>query len=287
VPGVLPANTDPAAREAWQRALAATVLAGGERAPIVSFELVIDARVKPSEGAINQIKGLYQYLAPNCVRTRVRETGLEYVRGPQGDWFIDPNREGAVKIGNDRESEQERRQLDAVMGVARNFVALTDPKGLRIASLARASAAPTGLPPKFQKRATELVWLDATSPDFRLTRAAQANAGEQLYRVQLGLAPDTSLPELALLHDGANAAALAPSSVFLELSRWEPSGGYKVPRQLNAYEIVPGTPLRFGLDPSTDVFITSATINPPLTPDSFRPAAKASDGSAAKPAAPK
>ena len=45
VPGVIPANTDPAAREAWQRALAATVLAGGERAPIRGFELTIDARV--------------------------------------------------------------------------------------------------------------------------------------------------------------------------------------------------------------------------------------------------
>lgn len=275
VRGALPANTDPAARDAWQKALAATVLAGGERAPIASFELVIDAIVKPSESGINKIQGLYQYLAPNCVRTRVSETGREYVRGPDGDYLVDPAREGAVKIGNERESEQDRRQIEIVLAIAQNFVALTDPKALRIASLAKLAAAPAGLPPKFEKRAAELVWLDVTSPDFRLTRAAQTNGGERLYRVQLGLAPDTSLPALALLHDGVDATALAPSTVFLELARWEASGGYKVPRQLNAYEIASGTPLRFGLDPSTDVFVKSATINPPLTPDSFRPVVKA------------
>jgi hypothetical protein len=186
-----------------------------------------------------------------------------------------------MKLDRSRENEQDRRQIDDMLSIARNFVALTDPQRLRIASMKKLATPPAIVPPAssevdYAKLAAGLLWIEVQSPDFRLLRAAQAK-GEQLYRVELGLDPKSSLPQLVLIHEGA---ALARSSVFLKLGQWKESEHYLLPRRIQAFEIdesgtqpVKDAPVRlaFQRDASSDVFVKNAAINPPLTADSFRP----------------
>ncbi|MBK7877921.1 MAG: hypothetical protein IPJ77_19755 [Planctomycetes bacterium] len=278
-PGRIPANTDAAAKSAWDALLAATLGAAAERKPVTSFSLEIDVVVKEK----NQAGGQYDYLAPGWVRARLDKTKNVSMRGPDGDFFYDPDKHVAQKIEVTRETESDRRQLDDMLAIARNFVALTDPKSLRIARLARMSAPPPVVGPDHALRAKELVWLDVESPDFRLVRTTTPGDRPALYRVQLGLDAKTSLPVQALVHEAGGKASVTPNTLFLELADWRLYDGTRVPKQVKTYEVDErslaagagdATKLRFQLDPTSDVVITKAQINPPLTADAFRPPKK-------------
>lgn len=278
-PGRIPSNTDAAAKSTWDALLAATLGASAERKPVSSFSLEIDVVLNEK----NQAGGVYDYLAPGWVRVRLDKTKNVSMRGPDGDFLLDPDQGVAQRIEDTRESKDDRRQLDDMVSVARNFVALTDPKSLRIARLARMSAPPPVVGPDHAQRAKELVWLDVESPDFRLVRAAKPGERPALYRVQLGLDAKTSLPMQALVHEAGGKASVTPNTLFLELADWFLADGTRVPKQVKTYEVDPqsvpagaadATKLRFQLDPTSDVVITKARINPPLTPDAFRPPKK-------------
>jgi hypothetical protein len=280
VPGQLPAATDAATRETWEKVLAATLGKAGERKPVTAFSLEIDVLYKARVATTNQGVGLYEYLAPGHVRLRFKDSKREVLRGPDGDWLVDPSRDEASRIERSRESQEDTRQLDDMVSIGRNFVALTDPKSLRLASLAKLATPPAGLFGEHAKRAKELVWLEFASPDFRLARSGRET---KLHRVQLGLDPKTWLPTHALVHDDSSQAPLSPTSIFLVLGDWFQSNGYQVPKKIQLWEIDDASlatgrsdprRLRFRLDPTSDVFLMGATINPPLKPEAFVPAKK-------------
>lgn len=285
VAGKLPEDASAEARAAWQKTLAASVLSGEQRPPISAFSFDIDAEFKANVERVNQVNGTFEFLAgPGFLRTRFVETGREHVRGPDGDFLIDPKGGGAIKLTNSRDDADDIKQMNDAVVVARNFLALTNPSTLRIARLALLPAAPAGIPKSFAERAKALSWLEVHSPDFRLSRsigaggAAGANA---LYRVQLGLDPKSSLPVLALIYDAApdaNASAkLGPGTLFLELRDWITESGYKLPKQIDTFEMETANasaPLAFRREPTTSIVLKRARINPPLTADSFRPPKK-------------
>ncbi len=193
-----------------------------------------------------------------------------------------------MRLTNSRDDKDDVKQMDDAVVVARNFLALTNPATLRIARLALLPAAPAGIPKPFAERAQPLSWLEVHSPDFRLSRSIGAAGANALYRVQLGLDPKSSLPVLALIYDAApdaNASArLGPGTLFLELRDWITESGYKLPKQIDTYEMeTPGAaappgsvPIGFRREPTTSVVLKRARINPPLTVDSFRPPRKKS-----------
>lgn len=281
-PGRIPTDTAADARAAWDSLLAATLGTGSARKPVTAFSLQIDVEYK--QGArTNNTTALYEYVAPGNVRARFERSNRETLRGPDGDWLIDPTTRESKRIERDRDSEQDARQLDDLVSVARNFIALTDPKSLRIARLAKLAAPPTGIGKDYAARAMELTWLDVESPDFRLVQAPKANEAAALYRVQLGLDPKTALPALALVHEAGGKARIGPSTLFLELAEWYDADGARVPKVIRTFEVdeasIPSaagdaSKLRFRLDPTSDVFLKQARINPPLTADSFRPPKK-------------
>ncbi|MBI5362192.1 MAG: hypothetical protein HZA53_03370 [Planctomycetes bacterium] len=280
--GRIPEDTAPEARAAWERLFAATLGQGGARKAVNAFALEIDVvgSMKKDVKGPNQIAGLYEYAAPGFVRVRFKESKRELLRGPVGDWLVDPARNEVLPVERKPDDDADVRQLDDMVAIARNFIALTDPKSLRIARLALRAAPPPVVGREFTKRAKELVWIGVESPDFRLTRAPKAGARPTLYEVELGLDPKTSLPEQALVTEGATTAPLAPTTQFLVLTEWFEADGTKVPKQVRTFEIDPRTsaagatdPLKlaFQRDPTSDVWIVSARMNPPLTAESFRP----------------
>lgn len=276
VPGKLPDDASEAARAAWQKTLAASVQAGKERPPIQSFSLDIDAEFKQSVQQVNQVDGNFDFLAASgWVKFRFK-SGRGLVRGPDGDWWFDPARGDEGKLTRADEDKQDVRQLDDAAAVARNFLALTNPATLRIGRLALLPAPPSGIPQGFFERARSLTWLEVQSPDFRLSRSMNAANANGLHRVQLGLDPKSSLPMLALILDPSSASALGPATLFLELRDWFVESGYRLPKQIDTYEIesAPAAAIAFRREPTTSVFLKRASINPTLTPDTFRPPKK-------------
>lgn len=282
-PGRIPDDTTPEARAAWEKLFGATLGAAGARKPVTAFALDIDVILAQGAKGPNQAAGQYEYLAPGFVRVRFKDSKKESFRGPAGDWLVDPERHEVLPIERTSQNEQDVKLLDDSVAIARNFIALTDPRSLRIARLALRTMPPPVVARESAARAKELIWIGVESPDFRLTRAPTAGARPALYRIELGLDPATSLPAQALVTEGTAAAPLSPTTQFLVLNEWIEADGTKVPKQVRTFEIDPRTlaagaadPLKFAFqrDPASDVWITNARMNPPLTADSFRPPRK-------------
>lgn len=278
VPGALPADATKEAREAWQKTLAASVQAGAERPPIQAFSLEVDAEFKLNPERVNQADADFDFLASKGWLNMRFKSGIGHIRGPDGDWMIDPGREGAVKLTRSLEDRDDVRQIDDAVVVARNFLALTNPATLRIARLALLPAPPAGIPQRFAERAKALSWLEVRSPDFRLSRSMGAGDASGLHRVQLGIDAQTSLPMLALILDPATPpqGGVGPATLFLELRDWFVESGYKLPKQIDTFEIesAPGAAPSFRREPTTSVVLKKARINPELGVETFRPPPK-------------
>ena len=191
VPGVLPEGTDPEAIALWKQLTEATLVQGMERRKVTSFRLTFDLRLRPNEGESHDANNTtYSFLAPQGFVRYTLESGRENMRGPTGDFTVTADGEDIKLEG--REFNEDRRQLDEAVRIARNFVALTDPGSLRIQKLAAGLTAPEGLPASLLKRASELSWIEVVSPDFHLQRDAGKTSQTRtpLFRVLLGLDTD-------------------------------------------------------------------------------------------------
>jgi len=287
-PGRIPTDTAPEARAAWEQVLKATIGPHAARAPITAFDLTIDARVSTPEGGTNQVAGRYKFQVPGSVLCTI-ERNKTLLRGPEGDFLIAEDLpRGFERLERSRENEQDLKLLDDLLTISRNFIALSDPRQIRLASLKRAARpaiVPTGRKLDFEARAGQLAWLEVQSPDFRLTSGSAA----QLYRIELGYDAQSFLPQLVLIHE--TPSGLGPKSVFIELKTWTARGAFQVPGSVRLFELDPpsapaagevapgATPpaprLRFRSEAASDIFISDALINPPFTDQAFRPAAKA------------
>lgn len=273
VPGALPAGTPAAAREQWERVCRASFMSAGVKTPVTAFELRLDVRFKAKVQSSNDFKATYSFLAPGFVRATL-QSGREILRGPEGDFLLDKKRGEPVKLDATRENAEDRRLLDEILSISRNFVALTDPRSLRIAGLMPLAAAPAALPEKFKARANELAWIDVQSPDFRLSRARKGKAvsGTPICRVQLGIDPKADLVELALVNDGTSKAALAASTLLIEMKEFETRDDFKVPRSILVYEIdETQRTLTFRSEPTSDMVVMSANLRAALKAEDFLP----------------
>lgn len=276
-PGVLPADTSPAAREAWNIVCEKSLAPGTAREPVRAFDLALDVRYKAHQQQSNDFQARFRFLAPSFLRATT-ESQREQLRGPKGDWLIDPKTKEKIPIAVDRAYAEDRRQLDDSVAIARNFVALTDPRSLRIVRLAVRDGAPAGLPPSAAARASTMRWLEIESPDFHLQKTSSPNApvapGEKLYRVSLGIDPASGLVAFALVNDPGAPAGVSASTLFIVLGEPRALDGFQVPHHMVVYEVDPASrPLAFRKDASSDIYLVQgkATLRAKLTAEDFLP----------------
>jgi hypothetical protein len=275
VPGVLPANTPADAAERWNRTCNAHLAPGTERRAVSAFDVALDVRYKASDTQTNDFQARYRYLSPSFLRATT-ESRREQIRGPDGDWLLDPATNEKIRLDIGRTNEEDRRQLDESVAIAKNFVALFDPRSLRIASIATRASAPQTLPASTKARAEKCAWLDVVSPDFHLHRskAGSKTAARGLVRVALGIEPETSRVAYALIYDGASKVEIADTTLFIELEKFKELDGFVVPHHIRVFETERTRgPTAFRTDPSSDIYVVAgkANLRATLTPADFKP----------------
>jgi hypothetical protein len=269
-PGVLPDSATPEARAAWEAICQASLGPDSARAPVRAFELALDVRSRNPSGGTNDVKAEFRYLdvQPGYVRVKFVEGKREVGRGPEGDWLFDGSRNERVVFGVGREYAEDRRQLDEWGAVARLFVSLTDPRSLRLAGLDVLQGAPPGIPATFAKRAGELSWIRARSPDFRLVGVSTPS---NLFRASLGWDPKTGRVELALVEEDVAVSALRPTAKLVELRKPQASGGFLVPQIILVYSVEEGRiPPAFTVLAGLDLYVKSSNLRAALQPQDFK-----------------
>ena len=278
VPGELPPSTEPAARQAWEALLAAAFPAG-DPAPVAAFDLQFDARIYSGERQTNDVSGRYRFLAPGYVRTLLKVSGRETLRGPDGDWLVFKNGRTVRLEGRDYELDVD--ELDRAVEVARSFTAFTDPRTLRIARLERLAAPPSSIPDGLAERAAELTWLLLETPDLAPDAAAApaAEKGQALQRIELGLERESSLPSLVVVRSSELGPEAVESAQLLDLSSFRPLDGFRVPHRVLTYgPDLSTSPWSFDLRrASFDLYISGGTLRPALSPADFRRPAEQED----------
>jgi hypothetical protein len=254
------AQAAPEARAVWERLLAVT--ASDAAQPISAFRLAADVLTR-SGAQTNEMDIDYRYLAPDCIRfvlpSRL-ETGCSG-RGREDYWLKD--KEEIVVLAG-RDYAEDRRRVDEMLALARNYVALSDPKRLSLHELRLLDGPPGDLPRSLAAAGKRLTWIAVASPDFALVRRDGAPAPEgTLYTVDLGLSAD-ALPTLAVIREGARGQAL-----LVELGKYEERSGFRIPLQLRVH--MPRAPGAFGDAPSQEIYVTAADLRAPLKPEDFRP----------------
>jgi hypothetical protein len=256
---------DPAARALWDAIVAAA--AGKSSARATAFVLDFDATRYSGEKQSNDVSATYSYLDPGWVRM-VLVSGRQRLRGPDGDWLID--KAGAVRLVG-RDFKQDIAELDETVAVARTFAHLTDPRGLRLESLARMAAPPPGLPEELRAKAPALDWLRLESRDFRsppVARAGRPAEAARLDVLELGVERTTRVPRMAVLTDpGAPQNAIA-----LELNGSVEVDGFRVPERIKTWNIDRAlNPPAFAARQTLDLWFKSGTLAPKLSDADFLP----------------
>jgi hypothetical protein len=283
-PGVLPSDTEPKARDTWERTCRARLVdvASAPPPPVRAFDLQIDVRHRTAQNQTNDSPAplRIRFLSPNYLSI-TSAAGRQLVRGPRGDQLSDPTRHETIALTpSSREDAQDLRQLDETVGIAQNFVALTDPSALRIASLKLAPAAPAALPPAVMKRVSdlELAWLELRTPDFHLVGAQPRTdpvtgaPASMLVRVWLATNAKSGTVELALVDANSATAALSSSAVLLDLRNYAPIDGYSMPQTIHVYDIDSSRfPPAFNAEPGTQlgVHTKTASLRAVLQPADF------------------
>ncbi|MDP6409491.1 MAG: hypothetical protein QGI46_08950 [Planctomycetota bacterium] len=267
-PGVLPADATPAARAAW------AVLCEGTLAPepITAFDVSFHLRARGEEP--HDVDTRIRFSSPGYLRSEVRETGRGHLRGDRGDWLLDGEREVRL-LG--REGAEDIRQIEETVAVARNFIALTDPRSVRIAGLDLLEAPPPELPAGLAEHGARLSWLSLLSPDLRLSldRAPPAAAhGVPLYRALIGSHPRTGNIELAILQEGDGPRRIGRTTLLLELRGHFERDGFSIPREVLIYGAdATARPAQFVSVPRVQLWVDDEGLDlrAPLTPADFRP----------------
>jgi hypothetical protein len=257
------AQAAPEARAVWQRLLAAT--AGASAQPISAFRLAADVLTR-SGAQTNELDIDYRYLAPDCIRF-VLPSRLETGCSGNGreDYWLKDKEEVVVLAG--RDYVQDRRRVDEMLALARNYVALSDPKRLSLRELRLLDRPPSDLPRSLAAAGKRLTWIAVTSPDFALVRRDGAPPPEgTVYTVDLGLSAD-ALPHLAVIREGARGG----QALLVELGKYEEKSGFRIPLQLRVYMPRAASPAAFGDAPSQEIYVTQADLRAALKREDFRP----------------
>jgi hypothetical protein len=175
-----------------------------------------------------------------------------------------------------RENAQDRRELDEQAGIAANFARLSDPSSIRIRKLTELAAPPAWLPEAMQKDAKTLAWLELESPDFFVMRPNSTKPAA-LARVALGVNAADSRVLQVVVDDAAAPAAIGPSTAALKLANYKPADGFHVPFVISVWLPAlpdpkgPPLPPRWTPKETMSMYLKSAALRAPLTPDDFLP----------------
>lgn len=261
---------DADAKSAWDALAKATL----DEKPVTAFDLVFHLRVRPDDIQTNDLAARYRFLSPGFVRATL-ESGREHLRGPAGDYLMDG--EEVLKLVG-REAAEDKKQLDEAVGVAKNFLALTDLARLKPREVQSAEAPLQLLPSDLTERAKGLRWISITTDGFHLL-SSSAKLPEGARRVQhalLGLHAKDPILELAVIVEntlGADGLQIAkPSQVLLDLRQSAALDGFQVPRHLRVHSLglVNSAP-RFRQKPAYELWLRGGTLRPEFTADAFRP----------------
>ncbi|MCK6446873.1 MAG: hypothetical protein L6Q99_10815 [Planctomycetes bacterium] len=233
VRGTLPADASAEARASFAKLVAATRTDPNAASP-TGFDLTFEGTVHPTQRQSNDFpKTRYRFDPRGWVRLSILASGRERLAGPKGMFVID-GKEVVQLTG--REHDEDRRQIREELSIAKNFLALSDPKNLRLAKLELLPAPPAALPATLQARAAKLVWLALESPDFRLFQSQTADANAN-WRVELGLGATTNLPELVSITEIGASSMRPESAMLVEFRAYTPLDGLQVPSQLATYAV--------------------------------------------------
>jgi len=265
------ASATPEARTAFER----LAKAAGDGAPITSFRLQADVLTR-SGVQTNEMHVEYRYLAPDCIRFMLpsrNETG-RFGPAPEQYW-LKSSAEVVVLAG--REYKEDRRLVDDMAVLARNYTALSSPGRLRLTALELLPAAPADLGPELTKKTRKLKWLALTSPDFALVRrdgqtdpaAASAGAGgdPRLFRVEVGLGED-ALPAVAVIREVGKGG----DPLLVEFGQYKETAKRRIPLQLRVHVLDRALePDAFAPAPSQEIYVTEAELEAALTVEDFKP----------------
>ncbi|HJP02485.1 MAG TPA: hypothetical protein QF764_12020 [Planctomycetota bacterium] len=271
-PGVLPSDATPEARAAWAVLCEATLAPE----PISAFDVSFHLRSRGDEP--HDVDTRIRFLSPSYLRSEVRETGRGHLRGDRGDWLLDGDSELRL-LG--RGGAEDIRQIEETVAVARNFIALTDPRSVRIAGLSLLDGPPAELPDGFAGRGADLSWLALRSPDLRLTldRAPTSAANRApLYRALIGSDPLTGRIEFAIVQRDDGPRHIERTTLLLQLRGHFERDGFQVPREILIFGADPAArPRRFQSVPRLQLWVDDEGLDlrAPLTPADFRPASTA------------
>ena len=285
-PGVTVRPTiDATAKASWD-ALAKATFA---EKPATAFDLHFHLRVRPDEIQSNDLTAHYQFLSPGFVRATL-ESGREHLRGPKGDYLID-GEESFKLVG--REAAEDKKQIDEAVGVARNFLALTDPARLKPSSILP-GASPEGLLPlELHERARGLNWINITTDGFHLLSSTKElpPGARRTQQALLGISGESPTLELAVVLEetfGADGIRVQePQHILLDLQATTPLDSFQVPRHLRVHQLVPKQPeakqpetkqpetkqpeTLFRAKPTYELWLRGGTLRPEFGADAFLP----------------
>lgn len=272
VPGALPADASPAARNAWE-ALCAALGAAADAPKVEAFDLSFDARAwaEGSEGEKSFRNARLRFFAPNFVDSTL-DSGRRRMRGPRGDWIVDAQGNSVRLQGV--EMAQDRRELDQILQVARTFANLVNARTLRLRKLETLSAPPFELPAALAQRASSVSWLSLVSPDFSL---AHADGGKSSSEVRAWIALDsaTHLPSLAVVAEESTDASTPRTALLVELWNWAPLDGLRSPKNVRTYPpLAEGAKWGFQDKQNLQLWLTKGSLRAKLAPGDFEPPRK-------------
>ncbi|MAB78949.1 MAG: hypothetical protein CMJ89_06280 [Planctomycetes bacterium] len=263
------AQATPMTRATWRELCQASL---GDARPVTAFRL--DAQTKIREGSRrNEGRISYHYLAPDCLRFRFskdRELGRFGLRSKEY-WMRENDEVIWLKT---RDYQSDRESIEEMAALAKNYLALSDPKHLRIDRIALLTEPPEEASPAIGRRYRKLTWLSVTSPDFALFGSNDAREPRTTYRVDLGLRPRDEehawAPEVAIIRTVSGGGRRSKQAILLRLYAYREQDGFHIPFELAVHSL-DGTGTAFEQEPAQEVWITEADLRPDLKVEDFRP----------------
>ena len=306
-PGLIPPGTAPEALALWQAMLAATRPLGTNTDGIRSFDVLFEV-LQRSESSVERSAGSVdgttrvRFLAPTYVSLSIeegerKETGY----GPGG--FYLAGEEGVYKMRS-RDYKQDRELVQRTLSMAKNFASLADlskltlyeleacPHGITERKTALAGEpgtcghCPPGPLPKTRLGAGyhKLDWLVLLTPDFQLAedlsgiqRDAAADPARDVYRVRMGLDPETHRPRCLHIEKEPIAGRRTPPEQFVVIDDVVRRDGWILPKGMLMWErlrtAVEARFREFAVQPDREAWLLleKTRVNPPLQPDDFDP----------------
>lgn len=252
------------ARALWERVCAAS--GDARREPLRAFQFRAEVLTRSGVQS-NEAKIDLRYLAPDCIRFLLasgNETGRS---GPAPEQYWMQTSESAVVLAG-REYKEDRKTVDDMLALARNYVALSNPARLNLMGLELLATGPADLGQELAGRFKKLRWLALESSDFALLRGELAREAPVVYRVELGVRAD-ALPAVAIVRERGKPAT---DPLLVEFSEYREQDAFKLPFQLRVYALDRAQmPPVFAAKAAQEVYVTSAVLRPALTVADFQP----------------